>query len=116
LIKDTINAEGAKFSENALFDALTLKDLRYLQLRNTRTAGLMFQEYNSICAKIYEKSKKIRELTQPDSDKKKELTPEQAGEVSRLKQELNELRVQKDAIISGKRAPEFIATALYEAT
>ena len=116
LIKDTINAEGAKFSENALFDALTLKDLRYLQLRNTRTAGLMFQEYNSICAKIYEKSKRIRELTQPDSDKKKELTPEQAGEVSQLKQELNELRVQKDAIISGKRAPEFIATALYEAT
>ena len=116
LIKDTINAEGAKFSENALFDALTLKDLRYLQLRNTRTAGLMFQEYNSICAKIYEKSKKIRELTQSDSDKKKELTPEQAGEVSQLKQELNELRVQKDAIISGKRAPEFIATALYEAT
>jgi hypothetical protein len=36
----------------------------------------MFQEYNSICAKIYEKSKRIRELTQPDSDKKKELTPE----------------------------------------
>lgn len=116
LIKDTIAAEGAKFSENALFDALTLKDLRYLQLRNTRTAGLMFQEYNSLCAKIYEKSKKIREITQPDSDKKKELTDAQAGEVSQLKQELNELRVQKDAIVSGKRAPEFIQAAIYEAS
>jgi len=30
LVKDTIKAEGAKFSENSLFDALTLKDLRYL--------------------------------------------------------------------------------------
>ena len=30
LIKDVVRAEGAKFSENALFDALTLMDLRYL--------------------------------------------------------------------------------------
>jgi hypothetical protein len=30
LIKDVVRAEGAKFSENSLFDALTLKDLRYL--------------------------------------------------------------------------------------
>ena len=48
LIKDVINAEGAKFSENSLFDALTLKDLRYLQLRDTTTASLYFQEYSSL--------------------------------------------------------------------
>ena len=33
-----------------------------------------------------------------------------------MKQELNDLRVRKDAITSGKRAPEFIQTALYEAS
>lgn len=118
IIRDTINAEGAKFSENSLFDALTLKDLRYLQLRDTATLGAMFQEYNSLVAQIYKKTEEIRQLTGEYTDtdtKKKELTPEQAGEVSKKRQELNDLRVQKDAIISGKRAPEFIATALYEA-
>ena len=118
LIKDTINAEGAKFSENSLFDALTLKDLRYLQLRNTATVGAFFQEYNSLVTQIVQKQKEIRELTGEDTNtdtKKKELTPEQAGEVAKKKQELNDLRVRKDAFTSGKRAPEFIATALYEA-
>jgi hypothetical protein len=60
LIKDTIKAEGAKFSENSLFDALTLKDLRYLQLRDTTTVGLFFQEYNSLLTDIHKKSEEIR--------------------------------------------------------
>lgn len=119
LIKDTVAAEGAKFSENSLFDALTLKDLRYLQLRDTRTAGLMFQEYNSLISQIYAKTKEIRRITGEDSNtdtKKKELSDSEKGEVAKLKQELNDLRVRKDAFTSGKRAPEFIAAALYEAS
>lgn len=119
LIKDTIYAEGAKFSENSLFDALTLKDLRYLQLRDTRTAGLMFQEYNSLISQIWEKTREIRQITGEDANtdtKKKELSDTEKGKVAELKKELNDLRVRKDAITSGKRAPEFIATALYEAS
>ena len=119
LIKDTVAAEGAKFSENSLFDALTLKDLRYLQLRDTRTAGLMFQEYNSLISQIYAKTREIRRITGEDSNtdtKKKELSDSEKGEVAKLKQELNDLRVRKDAFTSGKRAPEFIAAALYEAS
>ena len=118
LIRDVINAEGAKFSENSLFDALTLKDLRYLQLRNTATVGAFFQEYNSLITDIYKKSKEIRDLVgdgRNTDTKKKELTEQEQGLLAQLKQELNDLRVRKDAFISGKRAPEFIATALYEA-
>lgn len=118
LIKDVINAEGAKFSENSLFDALTLKDLRYLQLRDTATVGAYFQEYNSLVSQMVQKQKEIRDLTGESTNtdtKKKELTQEQSGEVAKKRQELNDLRVRKDAILSGKRAPEFIATALYEA-
>ena len=119
LIKDVIAAEGAKFSENSLFDALTLKDLRYLQLRDTRTAGLMFQEYNSLISQIYAKTREIKRITGEDTNtdtKKKELSDSEKGEVAKLKQELNDLRVRKDAFTSGKRAPEFIAAALYEAS
>lgn len=119
LIKDTIYVEGAKFSENSLFDALTLKDLRYLQLRDTRTAGLMFQEYNSLISQIWEKTREIRQIMGEDTNtdtKKKELTDAEKGKVAELKKELNDLRIRKDAIVSGKRAPEFIATALYEAS
>ena len=118
LIRDTINAEGAKFSENSLFDALTLKDLRYLQLRDSVTLGAMFQEYNSLVTDIVKISDEIRRISGVDSNtdtKKKELTEAEAGRIAELKQKLNDLRVRKDAIISGKRAPEFIATALYEA-
>lgn len=118
LIRSTINAEGAKLSENALFDALTLKDLRYLQLRDTATLGAMFQEYNSLVSQIIKKSQEIRELsgeTTNTDTKKKELSDAEKGELAKKKQELNDLRVRKDAITSGKRAPEFIATALYEA-
>ena len=118
IIRNTLNAEGAKFSENSLFDALTLKDLRYLQLRDTKTAGLYFQEYNSILSDIYKESEHLRELlgenTNTDSGKK-QLTESEQGEVAKARQKLNDLRVKKDAFISGKRAPEFIATALYEA-
>lgn len=119
LIKDTVAAEGAKFSENALFDALTLKDLRYLQLRNTRTAGLMFQEYNSLCTKIVEKVEEIKQLTGQYTDtdtKKKELNDSEKQLLAQKNKELDELRLQKDAITSGKRAPEFIASAMYEAS
>lgn len=118
LIRDTIEAEGAKFSENSLFDAVTLKDLRYLQLRDTVTLGAMFQEYNSLVTDMVKISSEIRKLTGEDTNtdtKKKELTEAEAGRVAELKRQLNDLRVRKDAIISGKRAPEFIATALYEA-
>jgi hypothetical protein len=111
LIKDVVDAEGAKFSENSLFDAVTLRDLRYLQLRNTVTAGALFQEYNSLVSQIVEKHKQIRKLTGEDTNtdtKKKELTETEAGKVAELKQELNDLRVKKDAITSGKRSAEFI--------
>lgn len=117
LIKDVINAEGAKFSENSLFDALTLKDLRYLQLRDTTTASLYFQEYNSLVSQIVAKSKEIRDLSSAATDSNNdEAQAANAGKIAQLKKELNDLRVRKDAIISGKRAPEFIQTALYEAS
>lgn len=117
LIKDVINAEGAKFSENSLFDALTLKDLRYLQLRDTTTAGLYFQEYNSLVSQIVAKSKEIRDLSSTSTDSNNdEAQAANAGKIAQLKKELNDLRVRKDAITSGKRAPEFIQTALYEAS
>jgi hypothetical protein len=64
------------------------------------------------------KSEEIRELSGEKTDtdtKKKELTDTEKGDLAKKKQELNDLRVRKDAITSGKRAPEFIATALYEA-
>lgn len=118
LVKDTIKAEGAKFSENSLFDALTLKDLRYLQLRDTTTVGLFFQEYNSLLTDIHKKSEEIRQLLGTDTNTdttKKELTDAEKGELAKKRQELNDLRVRKDAFTSGKRAAEFIATALYEA-
>ena len=54
LISSLINGKNL-----SLLDALTLKDLRYLQLRNTRTAGLMFQEYNSICENYFVESFEI---------------------------------------------------------
>jgi hypothetical protein len=119
IIKDVINAEGAKFSENSLFDALTLRDLRYLQLRNTNAASLMMQEYNSLVSNIFKKSEELRKATSYDTNtdtKKKELSDSEEQKVKRLREELDELRKQKDAIVAGKRAPEFIATALYEAT
>lgn len=118
VIRDTINAEGAKFSENALFDAVTLKDLRYLQLRDTATMGALFQEYNSLVSQIVQKVEEIKQLTGETTNtdtKKKELNDSEQKELAKKKEELEELRVRKEAITSGKRAPEFIATALYEA-
>jgi esterase/lipase len=79
----------------------------------------MFQEYNSLISQIWEKTREIRQIMGEDTNtdtKKKELTDAEKGKVAELKKELNDLRVRKDAITSGKRAPEFIATALYEAS
>lgn len=118
LLKNTINAEGAKFSENSLFDALTLKDLRYAQLRNTTTLGMYFQEYNSLISEIVKTHERIKEISNKSTDtdtKKEELSKSDEKELKELNEKLEELRVKKDAIVSGKRAPEFIAAALYEA-
>ncbi len=118
IVKDIINAEGAKFSENSLFDAVTLKDLRYLQLRDTAAAGALFQEWNTLLTDIYNVHEKINNLTgiytNTDSNKK-ELTVAKEKELKKLNETLKDLRKRKEAIVSGKRAPEFIAIALYEA-
>lgn len=120
IVKDLINAEGAKFSENSLFDAITLKDLRYLQLRDTAAAGALFQEWNTLLTDIYKTHERINEITgnssKTDKEKREEknLSESDQQELKNLQDKLKDLRTRKEAIISGKRAPEFIARALFE--
>lgn len=117
LIKDTITAEGGKFSENSLFDAVTLKDFRFSQLRNTSAAAALFQEYNTIMSDIYKLKDEIKTIVgDTDKDLRRELSETDEKLLKEKREKLKELRLRREGIVSGKRAPEFMQAAVYEAS
>lgn len=117
IIKDTITAEGGKFSENSLFDAVTLKDFRFAQLRNTSAAAAVFQEYNTIMSDIYKLKDEIKTIVgDTDKDLRRELTETDENLLKEKREKLKELRLRREGIVSGKRAPEFMQAAIYEAS
>lgn len=126
-IKDFLKAEGADISDESFLNTNTLGDLRYSVLQNSATAGKYLQTFNSLSSQLYELIKQQDESStaQTDMQERAERHREENGTQTsediirqekreKLKTQIEEKRKELKDLISGKRAPEFIADSLFE--
>lgn len=129
LVEDIMNSNGLKISDDSFLKGQTdiIQDLKFTYLQNSTTAGRFLQEFNNLSAQIIELTEDLRnstESTKSDSSKRKEEldktdVPKEAtdeGAIKAKREKLKELIKQKDALLKGERAAEFISDALFEMT
>lgn len=120
LLKDILESEGAKISTNSLLNKLTLDDqkdvmkqLRFTNLQNTKSMGLYLQNFQDIQSDIVKIKSKLLSLDFSTTDSAKEDTSKEDLR-AQLESDLKELRIKKDAYLTGKIAPEAIRDAIFE--
>ena len=129
LIKNTLEADGGNISDKSLFDANTLKDLRWQYLYNSTTTARLIQNFNDLNVKALKLHNEISQLNHqlPDqkykkenAEKSKNKTPTDQeisdiqDQITAKQEQLKDIRQQIDDIRSGKKAALFMAPALLE--
>ena len=118
-IDDILKSEGANISDQSFLDIQTLQDLRYKVLQESTTAGRFLNEFNSVLTQIEGIRAELNNSNKTDLQKRREKDNENSVDEEhkkKLLERLEELRKQKDALLDGSRAPEFIADSLFEMT
>ena len=118
LIKNTLEADGGNIDDKSLFDANTLKDLRWQYLYNSTTTARLIQNFNDLNVKALKLHNDINQISQSLPDQKyKEGSPEYEDVQKRLKEkqdELKDIQQQISDIREGKKATLYMAPALLE--
>lgn len=129
LIKNTLEADGGNISDKSLFDANTLKDLRWQYLYNSTTTARLIQNFNDLNVKALKLHNEISQLNHqlPDQKYKKENAEKSENktptdqeisdiqdQITAKQEQLKDIRQQIDDIRSGKKAALFMAPALLE--
>lgn len=127
IIQSILSANGA-VSDNQFLDSQTLGDLRLVALQRSTTAGAYIQEYNSLLTQIAQDTNTLSQLTKRDLDtngdgqvsdaesRHNEVSTSTEESIKKLQKSIKENKQKLDDLVSGKRAVEFIATALWETT
>lgn len=125
-IENTLNAEGGMISDDSFLDIQTRNDLRYVALKNSVTAGIYLQEFNSVLTEIAglkQQNKTLRDnATKGHTDLQKERNSD--GEIDKSTEDLisknekriKELQDRKEAMLQGETSAEFMQDALFEMT
>ena len=120
LLKNILDSEGARISTQSLINTLTfedqkhlMKDMRFNMLQNAASLGLYLQDYQNIQNDIVRVKTELNSLEAKYADGSKE-SPQDASTRSELVKELGQLRIKKDAYLSGQMTPQFIRDAIYE--
>ena len=120
LIQNTLDADGANVDDKSLFDANTLKDLRWQYLYNSTSTAKLIQTFNTLLTQSVKIHNDINNISKELPDQKyKEGSPEYESIQKRLKSkqdELKQIQNQIKDITSGKKATLFMAPALLETT
>ena len=129
LIKNTLEADGGNISDKSLFDANTLKDLRWQYLYNSTTTARLIQNFNDLNVKALKLHNEISQLNHqlPDQKYKRENAEKSENktptdqeisdiqdQITAKQEQLKDIRQQIDDIKSGKKAALFMAPALLE--
>lgn len=129
LIKNTLEADGGNISDKSLFDANTLKDLRWQYLYNSTTTARLIQNFNDLNVKALKLHNEISQLNHqlPDQKYKRENAEKSENktptdqeisdiqdQITAKQEQLKDIRQQIDDIRSGKKAALFMAPALLE--
>ena len=125
IIQGILSANRA-ISDNEFLDAQTLGDLRLVALQNSTTAGAYIQEYNSLLSDIIQETVALQALATNDLDtnndgqvqdseaQHNELSDTTKEDIANKKKLIQEKKKKLDDLVSGKRAVDFIAAALWE--
>ena len=121
-IKKIINAEGGEITDSQFLDKQTLSDLRFNELQRSITAGKYLQDYQDVLNGIYDTINEIENLNDSDLTDRQKLKQEKeesqdltnSTRKKELEEKLSDLRKQKDELINGDRAQDFIGTSLFE--
>ena len=122
LLQTTLEADGATLDDQSLFDANTLKDLRWQYLYHTTTAGKMIQDYNTLATQALQLHNEIYQLKDsmnvPDQKYKQDdpKVKTTLDLIDKKQKQLDEVKQKIDDINTGKRAALFMAPALLEST
>ena len=129
LIKNTLEADGGNISDKSLFDANTLKDLRWQYLYNSTTTARLIQNFNDLNVKALKLHNEISQLNHqlPDQKYKRENAEKSENktptdqeisdiqdQITAKQKQLKDIRQQINDIRSGKKAALFMAPALLE--
>ena len=129
LIKNTLEADGGNISDKSLFDANTLKDLRWQYLYNSTTTARLIQNFNDLNVKALKLHNEISQLNHqlPDQKYKRENAEKSENktptdqeisdiqdQITAKQEQLKDIRQQINDIRSGKKAALFMAPALLE--
>ena len=121
-IKKIINAEGGEITDSQFLDKQTLGDLRFNELQKSITAGKYLQDYQDVLNGIYDTINEIDKLNDSDLTDRQKLKQEKeetqdlstSTRKKELEAKLTDLRKQKDELVNGDRAKDFIGSSLYE--
>ena len=123
IISQILDANGLKMSDDSFLskqiDGLNMndviKDFKLTQLTNTATAGRFLQDFNSLAVKIITLTDEINRLQAESKNDKNETVDESKAQVlSQRRSELAKAIEEKEALLQGKRSPEFIRDTIVE--
>lgn len=128
MIDGILQANGSALSDNSFLDKQTLSDLRFNALHKSTTAGRYLQEFNSLNSRLVTLTNQISQIENSEADtnndgvvtdreaRRARLPQDKQEAIRKLEKELEDTKKEIQDFVDGKRAPEFIADALFEMT
>ena len=120
LIQTTLSVDGADLDDKSLFDANTLKDLRWQYLYNSTSTANLIQSFNTLATRALRIHSDIATLNQklPDQEYKKDDPQYQDIQkaIQSKQQELTDVQNQIKDLREGKKSALFMAQAILETT
>ena len=122
-IEDTLESEGAKVFDEKIIDTLTRKDLKFNALRNSATASMYLQEYNTLATNLaaavneYNRLNSVAGKMDTGATDQKVANNEDVQrqtQLSSLDAKIKTLREQLAAFNTGKISSDFIKQAMFE--
>ncbi len=125
-IQSILDANGGDLSDQHFLNRQTLGDIRFSKLLTTTTAGRFVSEYNELGANLVQKISALDNLlkSRKDNDKngvvtdsenrKNQVSTISEDDISKLKQEIQDIQKQITDLVEGKRSEEFIQDSLFE--
>ena len=122
-IEDTLESEGAKVFDEKIIDTLTRKDLKFNALRNSATASMYLQEYNTLATNLaatineYNRLNSVAGKMDTGATDQKVANNEDVQrqtQLSNLDTKIKTLREQLAAFNTGEISSDFIKQAMFE--
>lgn len=112
-LEKIINMVGAK-SQNDLLNDLTLKDIRFSRLLDSKVAASYLQDYNTLVSQTVNMVEQLNAILTDKKTDSSKLTESQEDEANNLRKKIQENQKLIESYHDGTQAKEFIRDAMFE--